>query len=365
MLVEGRPFKTIWTDADPGCIHIIDQTLLPHRFEIRQLTHLDEVVFAITHMQVRGAPLIGAAAAYGICLALDENPSNPSLAHAMEQLGRTRPTAVNLQWALDRMRSAVLPVPEDHRARAAYLEAGKICEEDVRVCRRIGEFGLDIIRELHRKQPDRPVNILTHCNAGWLATIDWGTATSPIYHAQVAEIPVHVWVDETRPRNQGAALTCFELDQQDIPHTLVVDNAGGYLMQQGRVDLVITGTDRTARNGDVANKIGTYLKALAAKDNGIPFYVALPSSTIDWHCTRGAEIPIEHRSTTEITHLHGIDSSGNLEQVRVSPPGSPAENPAFDITPAELVDGLITERGIVPPNEAALSRMFPEFSPHA
>ena len=362
MQIDGKHYRTIWSDRDEQCVYIIDQSILPFRFEIHRLVSVEDAAESISEMRVRGAPLIGATAAYALCLALKDNPSDGSLDQAYHLIYGTRPTAINLKWALDRMISALRPVAVESRLSAAFDEADRICEEDIDACRRIGRFGLDIIRSLYRENPHRPVNILTHCNAGWLATIDWGTATSPIYQAQLDDIPVHVWVDETRPRNQGAALTCFELGEQQIPHTLIVDNAGGHLMQQGEVDMVITGTDRTARNGDVANKIGTYLKALAAKDNNLPFYVALPSSTIDWNSSNGLEIPIEYRHPDEVTRVQGVDEHGNVGKIGISPSSSPALNPAFDITPAKLVTGLITDRGVTEASEEHLVNLYPEFS---
>ncbi len=362
MRIDGKHYRTIWSDRDEQCVFIIDQSRLPHRFEIKKLESVDDAATAISEMQVRGAPLIGATAAYAVCLALKQDPSDRSLDHACRLIHDTRPTAINLKWALDRMVSVVQSVPVESRITTAFNEADQICEEDIEACLQIGRYGLEIIESLYRQNPDRPVNVLTHCNAGWLATIDWGTATSPIYQAQQANIPIHVWVDETRPRNQGAALTCFELGEQQVPHTLIVDNAGGHLMQLGDVDMVITGTDRTARNGDVANKIGTYLKALAAKDNNVPFYVALPSSTIDWNSGNGLEIPIEHRDQDEVTHIQGMDEHGNVGKMRISPPSSPALNPAFDITPAKLVTGLITDRGVTRACEESLVNLYPEIS---
>jgi methylthioribose-1-phosphate isomerase len=362
MRINGKHYRTIWSDSHDLCVNIIDQSRLPHRFEINKLERVEDAATAISDMQVRGAPLIGATAAYAVCLALKLDPSDKSLDQAYRLVLDTRPTAINLKWALDRMVSVLQSVAVESRLSTAFTEADRICEEDVEACLQIGRHGLKIIESLYQQNPDRPVNILTHCNAGWLATIDWGTATSPVYQAQLANIPVHVWVDETRPRNQGAALTCFELAEQQVPHTLIVDNAGGHLMQLGEVDMVITGTDRTARNGDVANKIGTYLKALAAKDNNVPFYVALPSSTIDWNSANGHEIPIEHRNPDEVTHIQGMDEHGNVGKMRISPPSSPALNPAFDVTPAELVTGLITERGVTRACEEHLVNLYPEVS---
>ena len=358
MLIDGKHYRTLWRD-DSGRVVLIDQTLLPHQFETVVMDSLEIAEYAIREMQVRGAPLIGATAAYGLAVALDADPSDVAMENAVARLLDTRPTAVNLRWAMERMRARLQSLSPLERAEAAFQEADVICDEDVETCRLIGVYGLELIRAVHEKHPDRAVNILTHCNAGWLATLDWGTATSPVYQAQQAGIPVHVWVDETRPRNQGAALTCYELGHQQVPHTLIVDNAGGHLMQQGQVDLVITGTDRTAANGDVANKIGTYLKALAARDNDVPFYVALPSSTIDWRALSGDHIPIENRSPDEVTHVAGARDSGQPDSVRVSPPGSPAANPAFDVTPARLVSGLITERGICDASATGLAGLFP------
>jgi methylthioribose-1-phosphate isomerase len=312
-------------------------------------------------MQTRGAPLIGATAAYGMCLALKADPSDEALERAAARLKRTRPTAVNLAWAVDEIVAAVRNRPRAERVAAAYAKAAEIADDDVATCRAIGAHGVRLIREAAVRHPARPVNVLTHCNAGWLATVDWGTALAPVYMAHDEGIDVHVWVDETRPRNQGAALTAFELGAHGVPHTIVADNAGGHLMQHGKVDLAIVGTDRTTRTGDVANKIGTYLKALAARDNRVPFYVALPHSTIDWRVRDGlAEIPIEERSPQELTHATGRSADGAMVSVQLSAPGSPAANPAFDITPARLVTGLITERGICPASEEGLLTLYPE-----
>jgi methylthioribose-1-phosphate isomerase len=346
MRISGTHYRTIWPTA-AGTVHVIDQSRLPFEFATLELETLDDVAQAIRSMVVRGAPLIGAAAAYGVALALRSNASDASLEEAVRTLRATRPTAVNLAWGLTRMRSALAAVAPLERAEAAFREAAAICDEDVEQCRSIGFHGLEIIRGM-AKAVGRRVNILTHCNAGWLACVDWGTALSPIYMAHDAGIPVHVWVDETRPRNQGAALTAFELGAHEVPHTVIADNLGGHLMQRGQVDLVIVGSDRTTASGDVCNKVGTYLKALAAHDNGVPFYVALPTSTIDWSLDRGCDIPIEERSATELTHITGRNSSGAVETVRVVPQGSPALNLAFDVTPARLVTALITERGVCP-----------------
>ena len=346
MRISGTHYRTIWPTA-AGTVHVIDQSRLPFEFATLELETLDDVAQAIRSMVVRGAPLIGAAAAYGVALALRSNASDASLEEAVRTLRTTRPTAVNLAWGLTRMRGALAAVAPLERAEAAFREAAAICDEDVEQCRSIGFHGLEIIRGV-AKAVGRRVNILTHCNAGWLACVDWGTALSPIYMAHDAGIPVHIWVDETRPRNQGAALTAFELGAHEVPHTVIADNLGGHLMQRGQVDLVIVGSDRTTASGDVCNKVGTYLKALAAHDNGVPFYVALPTSTIDWSLDRGCDIPIEERSATELTHITGQNSSGAVETVRVVPQGSPALNLAFDVTPARLVTALITERGVCP-----------------
>jgi methylthioribose-1-phosphate isomerase len=338
MKVDGKPFRTIWLADDGWQVTIIDQTRLPHNFETVRLTNLDEAAHAIRAMLVRGAPLIGATAAYGVALAMRADPSDEGLDQACEILLATRPTAVNLGWALDEMRAHLRNRPRDERVAAAYVRAAEICDEDVAICEGIGRHGLALFEDHWTGKGQRgQVNVLTHCNAGWLATVDWGTALAPIYKAHDLGIPVHVWVDETRPRNQGAALTAWELGQHGVPHTVIVDNAGGHLMQQGEVDLCITGTDRTAANGDVCNKIGTYLKALAAHDNGIPFYVALPGPTIDWTLANGQSIPIEERDPDEVAFIEGRLDDGSLAPVRVMPAGSAAANYAFDVTPARLV----------------------------
>lgn len=360
MKVDGKHYRTIWLADDGWTVEIIDQTWLPHVFETVQLKTVQDAARAIKTMQVRGAPLIGATTAYGICLALRNDPSDEGLEAASELLLATRPTAVNLRWALDEMGHAVRNLPRDERVDAAYARAAEICDEDVETCRMIGVHGLEIIREHSERKGGEPVNILTHCNAGWLATVDWGTATSPIYHAHEAGLPVHVWVDETRPRNQGAALTAFELGGHGIPHTIIADNAGGHLMQEGKVDLCIVGTDRTASNGDVCNKIGTYLKALAADDNDIPFYVALPHTTIDWTLDSGFKIPIEERDEDEVTDMRGQTADGEIVTVSITAPGSPAANPAFDVTPARMVTGLLTERGLTEASGEGLRRLYPE-----
>ncbi len=360
MKIDGKHFRTIWVDDDGWTVGIIDQTRLPHSFETKGLKTASDAAYAIKEMLVRGAPLIGATAAYGICLALREDASDESLEAASKLLLATRPTAVNLRWAIDEMAHAVRSLPRKKRVIAAYARAAEICDEDVEMCRMIGVHGLKLIQDIAKSKKGKPVNVLTHCNAGWLATVDWGTATSPVYQAHEAGIPVHVWVDETRPRNQGAALTAFELGHEDIPHTIIADNAGGHLMQRGEVDLVLTGTDRTAANGDVANKIGTYLKALAAADNEIPFYVALPHTTIDWQLMDGFEIPIEERASEEVTQMSGRTAEGEVITLDIAAPGSPAANPAFDISPARLVTGLITERGMCEASLDGLLGLYPE-----
>src|SRR5215203_1043045 len=343
MKVDGKPTRTIWLDADGWSVGIIDQTMLPHRFQTRRLTTLNDMAQAIKTMQVRGAPLIGVAAAYGVCLALRADSSDENLERACATLLATRPTAINLKWALDEIGAAVRNQPRDERVAAAYRRAAEIADEDVAINQAIGRHGLALIEKIAAtKKPGQRVNVLTHCNAGWLATVDWGTALAPVYAAHDAGIPLHVWVDETRPRNQGASLTAWELAQHGVPHTVIADNAGGHLMRQGRVDLCIVGTDRTTAGGDVANKIGTYLKALAAYDNGVPFYVALPSPTIDWTIEDGARIPIEERDPREVTHIAGWTEAGDRVEVRLTPQGSPAANFAFDVTPARLVTALIT-----------------------
>jgi methylthioribose-1-phosphate isomerase len=360
--VGERHYHTIWLNEDGRSVDIIDQRWLPHEFRVVTLKSVDDVAVAIRDMWVRGAPLIGVTAAYGVALAMASDSSDASLDTVWETLHETRPTAINLRWALDAMREFLRKLPEGERADTAYRRAAEIAEEDVDLNRSIGMNGLAVIREIAaRKKHGEPVNILTHCNAGWLATVDYGTATAPIYLATEEGIPVHVYVDETRPRNQGAQLTAWELNGHGVPHTLIVDNAGGHLMQHGDIDMVIVGTDRTTANGDVCNKIGTYLKALAAKDNNVPFYVALPSPTIDWTVHDGVrEIPIEERSADEVTFVQGRGLDGSIATVRVSPDGSPAANPAFDVTPARLITGLITERGIAEASPSGLKALFPE-----
>lgn len=361
MKALGRHSRTIWLNADGRSLDLIDQRWLPHEFRIATVRTVAEMATAIRDMWVRGAPLIGVAAAYGLALQCAVNPAESALAAAAQQLRATRPTAVNLSWALDEMWAVLHPAPEERRLRLAYERAAQLAEEDVAINQAIGRHGLALLEAIaQRKPPGQRVNVLTHCNAGWLATVDYGTATAPIYLAAQRKIPLHVYVDETRPRNQGAQLTSWELAQEGIPHTLIVDNAGGHLMQRGEVDLVLVGTDRTAANGDVCNKIGTYLKALAAHDNQVPFYVALPASTIDWTLDEGRAIPIEQRSEEEVTFVWGRTESGQLEKVRISPAGTPAANYAFDVTPARLVSGLITERGICAASAEGLRGLFPE-----
>jgi methylthioribose-1-phosphate isomerase len=362
MKVNGQPFRTIWLNPD-RTVSIIDQTQLPHRFEVRTLASVEETATAICEMQVRGAPLIGATAAYGMALAASSDPSDSNLDRARMRLFATRPTAVNLRWALEEMDGAVRKLPSPMRALAAFSRAGEIAEQDVRLNAAIGEHGLSLIEKVATRK-DGPVNILTHCNAGWLATVDWGTATAPIYKAHDRGIALHIWVDETRPRNQGAALTAWELAQHGVPHTIIVDNAGGHLMQRGLVDMVIVGTDRTTATGDVCNKIGTYLKALAARDNDVPFYVAAPSPSIDFTIQNAMhDIPIENRSAQEVTHISGMTEAGAITAVRIAPLASDARNPAFDVTPSRLVNGLITEKGIISATGEALTQAFPERLP--
>lgn len=362
MKVEGRHTRSIWLEPDGYTVSAIDQRRLPHHFVVAQLVSCSDAADAIQSMLVRGAPLIGATAAFGIALAMRADGSDASLNHAYQMLMTTRPTAINLKWALDEMRSLLLPLPLPDRAAAAYSRAAGVSEEDIVINKAIGRCGLTLIEAIAaKKKPGERVNVLTHCNAGWLATVDWGTATAPIYLAHDLGHAIHVWVDETRPRNQGASLTAWELGHHGVPHTVIPDNTGGHLMQHGLVDLVIVGTDRVTANGDVCNKIGTYLKALAACDNNVPFYVALPSPTIDFSVDDGIrEIPIEQRGAEEVTDITGRTADGRIETVRVVPEGSPVANYGFDVTPARLVTGLITERGVLKPDRAALAAAFPE-----
>ena len=361
MKIDGKPTRTIWVESDGAAVGIIDQTLLPHRFATTRLATLDDAARAIKTMQVRGAPLIGAAAAYGVWLALRADTSDEGLERAYATLLGTRPTAINLKWALDEMMAAVRNRPRSERAEAALRRASEIADEDVAINQAIGRHGLKIIEEIAARKKGERVNVLTHCNAGWLATVDWGTATAPIYMAHDKGLAVHVFADETRPRNQGASLTAWELGKHGVAHTVIPDNTGGHLMQHGMVDLVIVGSDRVTAQGDVCNKIGTYLKALAARDNNVPFYVALPSPTIDFTVTDGvAEIPIEQRGAEEVAMMSGKTADGRIETVQIIPDGSPVANYAFDVTPARLVTGLITERGVLPAGKAALAEAFPE-----
>jgi len=354
MKINGTPFRTIWPTTDNAAVEIIDQTKLPHVFATLRLNIMRDAERAIRDMQVRGAPLIGVTAAYGVALAMREHVSDAALADACSVLLAARPTAVNLRWGVEKMRALLAPLPEHERAAAAWEKAARIADEDVAINAAIGKHGGEIIRAIYQRK-NSTVNILTHCNAGWLATVDWGTALAPIYTAFDAGIPLHVWVDETRPRNQGASLTAWELGQHGVPHTVIVDNAGGHLMQHGMVDMAIVGCDRVTARGDVCNKIGTYLKALAAHDNGVPFYVALPTPTIDWTLQDGVkEIPIEERTPEEVTHIAGLCDDGQVRTVQVTPQGSRAANYGFDVTPARLVTGLITECGVVKAEAGAM-----------
>ena len=355
MKIEGKEYRTIWFENN--VVKIIDQTKLPHQFIIKDLKTVKDAINAIKVMEVRGAPLIGGTAAYGIALAVQENNDPEFIRKSAEELIQSRPTAINLKWAVDRMMNKLSGINSDQILDIALTEAKEICDEDEKFCENIGINGLKIIEEIYNKKKDT-VNILTHCNAGWLATINWGTATSPIYHAHKKGIPVHVWVDETRPRNQGANLTSYELNEEEIPNTIIADNTGGILMQRGDVDMCIVGTDRTLSNGDVCNKIGTYLKALAAHDNNIPFYVTLPSSTIDWDIKNAKDIPIEERNSEELSHVEGIDENNEIKKVLIYPKKSKAMNLAFDITPAKYVTGLITEKGICEASTEGLKKLF-------
>ncbi|HEY2758488.1 MAG TPA: S-methyl-5-thioribose-1-phosphate isomerase [Pseudolabrys sp.] len=361
MKVDGNQTRSIWLESDRQSVGIVDQTLLPHRFVKTNLKTLGDAARAIKTMQVRGAPLIGATAAFGVWLALREDASDDNLERACASLAMTRPTAINLKWALDEMLAAVRNRPRGERAEAGLRRAGEIAEEDIAINQAIGRHGLKLIEEIASKKKGERTNVLTHCNAGWLAAVDWGTATAPIYMAHDKGLPVHVFADETRPRNQGASLTAWELGKHGVPHTVIPDNTGGHLMQHGMVDMVITGTDRVTAQGDVCNKIGTYLKALAARDNNVPFYVALPSPTIDFTVSDGvAEIPIEQRGADEVAMMSGKTADGRIVPVQIIPDGSPVANYGFDVTPARLVTGLITERGVLKAERAALGAAFPE-----
>ena len=355
MKIEGKEYRTIWFENN--VVKIIDQTKLPHQFIIKDLRTIKDAINAIKVMEVRGAPLIGGTAAYGIALAVQENNDREFIKKSAEELIQSRPTAINLKWAVDRMINKLSGINSDQILDIALTEAKEICDEDEKFCENIGINGLKIIEEIYNKKKDT-INILTHCNAGWLATINWGTATSPIYHAHKKGIPVHVWVDETRPRNQGANLTSYELNEEEIPNTIIADNTGGILMQRGDVDMCIVGTDRTLSNGDVCNKIGTYLKALAAHDNNVPFYVALPSSTIDWEIKEGKDIPIEERNSEDLSHVEGVDENNKIKKVLIYPKKSKAMNLAFDVTPAKYVTGLITEKGISEASYQGLKELF-------
>ena len=355
MRIEGKEYRTIWFENN--VVKIIDQTKLPHQFVIKELKTVNDAINAIKVMEVRGAPLIGGTAAYGLALAVQENNDPEFIKKSAKELIQSRPTAINLKWAVDRMIKKLAGINSDQILSIALNEAKEICDEDEKFCENIGVNGLKIIEEIYNKKKDT-VNILTHCNAGWLATINWGTATSPIYHAHKKGIPVHVWVDETRPRNQGANLTSYELNEEKIPNTIIADNTGGILMQRGEVDMCIVGTDRTLSNGDVCNKIGTYLKALAAHDNNVPFYVALPSSTIDWDIKDAKDIPIEERNSEELSHIEGIDENNEIKKVFIYPNKSKSMNLAFDVTPAKYVTGLITERGISEASKNGLEELF-------
>lgn len=358
-------YRTIWCEHPASGVHIIDQTRLPFEFKIVTLNSMQDAHDAIRNMLVRGAPLVGATAAYGLALAMRDDPTDTHLAQAIEVLAEARPTAVNLIWALHRLQAELQPLSPTARAAAAFQTAAAICDEDVAQCEAMGEHGLALIRAVAAQKPGEPVNILTHCNAGWLATVDWGTALAPIYKAQQAGIPVHVWVDETRPRNQGAYLTAYELGQNNVPHTVIVDNAGGHLMQHGLVDMCFVGTDRTTHSGDVCNKIGTYLKALAAYDNGVPFYVCAPSPSIDFSIDNGLrDIPIEQRGAEEVSHILGRTADGEIQSVDILPAGSTARNDAFDVTPAKYISGLVTERGVVAAEREAICALFPERNTH-
>ena len=358
MKVQGTHYRSIWYDYNDCQVKIIDQRWLPHDFRIVALTNLDEFAVAIRDMWVRGAPLIGATAAYGVAISLSSDASDSGLKNTYDTLIETRPTAINLKWALDRLLRALGQVSQEERAKKALELAHLVAEEDVGINKKIGEHGLEIVKKIASNKPaGEPVRMLTHCNAGWPATVDWGTATSPMYHAHEAGIPIHVWVDETRPRNQGA-MTAWELESHGISNTYITDNAGGHLMQKGLVDMVIVGTDRTTAQGDVCNKIGTYLKALVAHDNNVPFYVALPSSTIDWNIKDAKDIPIEERSSEELSHIEGIDENNKIKKVLIYPNKSKAMNLAFDVTPAKYVTGLITERGISDASFEGLKKLF-------
>ncbi len=363
MKINGKAWRTIWLEQNGAYVGVIDQRKLPHKLAKHYIYNHHDAAEAIQKMIVRGAPLIGVTAAYGLMLALQKDPSDQSLESAFSELIATRPTAINLQWSLKRVSKLVKSLPLAKRAKAAQKEADAIAEEDVLMCEAIGDHGLEVLKKLSKDKPlemrNKPLNILTHCNAGWLATVDWGTALAPIYKAHRAGLKIHVWVDETRPRNQGSSLTAYELGCEGVPYTVIVDNAGGHLMQKGLVDVIIVGSDRTTSRGDVCNKIGTYLKALAAKDNSVPFYVALPSSTIDWLIIDGLnEIPIENRSSSEVLRIEGKLDNGEVREIQLCPDSSNGFNPAFDVTPNRLISGLITEKGISPASKLGLSQLY-------
>ena len=363
MRVRGQAYRTIFVADDGWSVAVIDQTRLPFAFELLRLQTAEQAAQAICNMVVRGAPLIGVTAAYGVALGLRADATDVGLERLIGLLGATRPTAVNLRWALERMATVLGPESPERRVELAYAEAARMADEDVAACAAIGRHGAAILERLGASRGGEPVRVLTHCNAGWLACVDWGTALAPVYAAHDAGIALHVYVDETRPRNQGAALTAFELGAHGVPHTVIADNTGGHLMQHRLVDVCLVGSDRTTAAGDVANKIGTYLKALAARDNGVPFYAALPSSTIDWTIEDGVrDVPIEERAAREVTHVRGRADDGRLLDVEVVAPGSPVANPAFDVTPARLVTGIITERGVAPASRAGLAALYPERS---
>jgi methylthioribose-1-phosphate isomerase len=362
--VEGEPYRTIWPGEDGQSVFVIDQTKLPHIFTVQAWRSMPDAAHGIRAMVVRGAPLIGVAGAYGLALALTDDASDAGLARAYDTLLATRPTAVNLAWALNAARAEIQPLPPASRAEAAWRLAARLADEDVACCRAIGTHGARLIAEAYAANGrSRPVNVLTHCNAGWLATVDWGTALAPVYVAHDDGVPVHVWVDETRPRNQGASLTAWELQHHGVPHTVIADNVGGHLMQHGQVDLCLVGSDRTTATGDVCNKIGTYLKALAAHDNGVPFYACVPSSTIDWTLSDGVrQIPIEQRDGREVSEISGMGADGKIATVRLTPAGSPVANYAFDVTPARLMTGIVTERGVAEADRASLAELFRELT---
>ncbi len=357
MNVDGKTYKTIWYDEKEKIINIIDQTKLPHQFVIKKISSLDQIIYAIKNMEVRGAPLLGGAAAYGMCLAIKDNPSDDVIDDAAKKLINSRPTAINITWAVNKIRSELIKIDNDQKFSHGIKIANKICNDDIEACKSIGSYGYKLIKDIFDDKKIEPLNILTHCNAGWLATIDWGTATAPIYQANKKGLDLHVWVDETRPRNQGSSLTSYELNHENIANTIIADNAGGLLMQQKKIDLCITGADRIISDGSVINKIGTYLKALAAHENNIPFYVAVPTSSIDWDINDANDVPIEERSGDELSNMSGIDNHGKIQNIRIYPEESSTLNPAFDITPGKFITGIITEKGIFGANEEGLKKL--------